>query len=122
MTGTTVHLAGSPGGHLDLLAALAARLDDDVARVWVTGPGRRADDLRARGEAVRELPDTGRAVWPVVRNVLAAARLVLRTRPRLVVCSGAGLTVAFCLFARVLGARLLWIETTARVDDASRSG
>jgi UDP-N-acetylglucosamine transferase subunit ALG13 len=118
----TVHLAGSPGGHLDLLAALATRLGEDVDRVWVTGPGRRADDLAARGETVRVVPDTGRAIRPVVRNVLAAARLVLRTRPRLVICSGAGLTVAFCLFARARGAKLLWVETTARVDDASRSG
>jgi UDP-N-acetylglucosamine transferase subunit ALG13 len=119
---TAVHLAGSPGGHLDLLAALALRLGDDIERVWVTGPGRRADDLQRQGETVCVLPDTARAVRPIVRNVFAAARLVLRTRPRLVVCSGAGLTVAFCLFARTLGARLLWIETTARVDDTSRSG
>ena len=122
MPRTVVHLAGSPGGHLDLLAALATGLGDDVDRVWVTGPGRRADDLLARGETVRVVPDTGRAIRPLVRNVLAAGRLVLRTRPRLVICSGAGLTVAFCLFARALGAKLLWVETTARVDDASRSG
>src|SRR4029079_16450515 len=91
MPRTVVHLAGSPGGHLDLLAALATGLGDDVDRVWVTGPGRRADDLLARGETVRVVPDTGRAIRPLVRNVLAAGRLVLRTRPRLVTCSGGGL-------------------------------
>jgi UDP-N-acetylglucosamine--N-acetylmuramyl-(pentapeptide) pyrophosphoryl-undecaprenol N-acetylglucosamine transferase len=55
-------------------------------------------------------------------NIVQAARLVLRERPTLVVTSGAGITVPFCLFARLGGAKIIFIETMARVTGPSASG
>jgi UDP-N-acetylglucosamine--N-acetylmuramyl-(pentapeptide) pyrophosphoryl-undecaprenol N-acetylglucosamine transferase len=57
-----------------------------------------------------------------VQNPRRALGLVLRDRPSLVVTSGAGFAVPYCVAARALGARLLVVETMARVDDASKAG
>jgi UDP-N-acetylglucosamine transferase subunit ALG13 len=117
--GVTV-LAGSPGGHLDLLAAVGPQLD--APRVWVTSPGPQADDLERRGERVERLPEYGRSPIRVLPNVARAIALLRAVRPAVVVASGASLVVPFCVLARLTGARIVFIETTARVGDASMSG
>ena len=48
--------------------------------------------------------------------------IVLRDRPRVVVTSGAGATVPFCVLARLAGARVVFVETMARVTGPSSSG
>jgi UDP-N-acetylglucosamine--N-acetylmuramyl-(pentapeptide) pyrophosphoryl-undecaprenol N-acetylglucosamine transferase len=113
-------LAGSPGGHLDLLAVVGPQLD--VPRVWVTSPGPQADDLERRGERVARLPEYGRSPVRVLPNLRAAIRVLRDVRPAVVVASGASLVVPFCVLARLTGARIVFIETTARVGDASLSG
>jgi UDP-N-acetylglucosamine transferase subunit ALG13 len=114
-------LAGSPGGHLDLLLAVGHRLRGVDLR-WVTAPGPQADHLAAHGERVERLPEYGRSPLRVVPNLLRALRVLRRTRPELVIASGASLVVPFCFLARALGARVVFVETTARVGDASISG
>ena len=113
-------LAGSPGGHLDLLTAVGPALDEP--RAWVTAPGPQADDLERRGECVERLPEYGRSPVRVLPNLVRAVRVLRRLRPRVVVASGASLVVPFCVLARLTGARIVWVETTARVGDASMSG
>jgi UDP-N-acetylglucosamine--N-acetylmuramyl-(pentapeptide) pyrophosphoryl-undecaprenol N-acetylglucosamine transferase len=114
-------LAGSPGGHLDLLTAVGPQLQS-TPRVWVTAPGPQADALERRGERVERLPEYGRSPLRVLPNVVRAVAILRRVRPRVVVASGASLVVPFSLLARLAGARLVFIETTARVGDASVSG
>lgn len=115
-------LVGSPGGHLDLLEALSHRVDLEAAR-WVTVAGPRAERLRAiNGDKVIALPwFERRAMGSSLRNVFVSIWLALRERPRTVICTGAGGVMTFTLAARLLGARLLFIETMARVTDASRT-
>src|SRR3954469_17165636 len=117
--GVTV-LAGSPGGHLDLLAVVGPQLD--VPRVWVTAPGPQADDLESRRERVERLPEYGRSPVRVLPNLARAIRVLRAVRPAVVVASGASLVVPFCVLARLAGTRIVFIETTARVGDASMSG
>jgi UDP-N-acetylglucosamine--N-acetylmuramyl-(pentapeptide) pyrophosphoryl-undecaprenol N-acetylglucosamine transferase len=119
LRGVTV-LAGSPGGHLDLLAVVGPQLD--APRVWVTSPGPQADDLERRSERVERLPEYGRSPLKVLPNLARAIRVLRSVRPSVVVASGASVVVPFCVLARLAGARIVFIETTARVGDASLSG
>ena len=116
----TVYLVASLGGHLELLTVTVGDLRG-VDRVWVTSEGARAESLRRDGDQVRTLPRLDRSSLSL-RTVLAGVVLALRERPRLVVTSGAGLAVPFCLVARLLGARLVFVETMARVSSGSSSG
>jgi UDP-N-acetylglucosamine--N-acetylmuramyl-(pentapeptide) pyrophosphoryl-undecaprenol N-acetylglucosamine transferase len=116
-----IHLAASPGGHLDLLVAVADALGDRPT-IWLTEEGQRAETLGRDGRTVHGLPPFKRTPRRVLANVWRAAQIVWHGRPRLVVCSGAGLVVPFCTFARLLGARIVFIETMARVHDPSASG
>jgi len=113
-------LAGSPGGHLDLLTAVGPSLDEP--RAWITAPGPQADDLARRGEQVERLPEYGRSPVRVLPNLVRAIRVLRDLHPAVVVASGASLVVPFCVLARLTGARIVFVETTARVGDASMSG
>jgi UDP-N-acetylglucosamine--N-acetylmuramyl-(pentapeptide) pyrophosphoryl-undecaprenol N-acetylglucosamine transferase len=114
-------LAGSPGGHLDLLRAVGPRLRG-VECVWVTAPGPQAEDLARRGEQVERVPEYGRSPWRVIPNLRRAVEILRRRRPELVIASGSSAVVPISLLARLFGARVLFVETTARVGDASISG
>jgi UDP-N-acetylglucosamine--N-acetylmuramyl-(pentapeptide) pyrophosphoryl-undecaprenol N-acetylglucosamine transferase len=115
-----VHLVGSLGGHLDLLRSIAAALPD-VDRVWVTPDGPSARDLSERGERVRTLPPLDRD-HVALANPRESLRLALEERPRLVLTSGPGFAVPFCAAARARGARILFVETMARVRSPSVGG
>ena len=111
--------AASAGGHLDLLRAVAPQVLGDREPVWVTSRTPRGEALRGAAREVELLPEYERSPFRALANVLAAARVVARSRPRTVVTSGAGVVAPFCLLARLAGARLLYIETMARVNSPS---
>lgn len=111
--------AASAGGHLDLLRAIAPDVVEGVDPVWVTSQTPRGERLRRDATQVELLPEYGRSPVAAVRNVLAAARVVIRRRPRTVVTSGAGVVAPFCALARLAGARLVFVETMARVNSPS---
>jgi UDP-N-acetylglucosamine transferase subunit ALG13 len=118
----TVHLVASGGGHLELLRAVRSALAG-YRRVWIVDEVR-AGRLRDEGERVHILPqyDRNPVRGKYLKNAALALGYVIRGRPRLVISSGAGGTVPFCLFARLSGARLIFIETMARVTSPSSSG
>jgi UDP-N-acetylglucosamine transferase subunit ALG13 len=118
-----LHIATSSGGHIDLLVALGSAFEG-YRRIWVAQPSIRARRLKAQGEDVFVMPDYDR--HPIrghfLQNIWHSARLVLSQRPKVIVTSGAGVTVPFCLLARLTGAKIIFVETMARVTGPSASG
>lgn len=55
-------------------------------------------------------------------NIWQSFWLVMKHRPDLVISTGAGMVVPTCVIARLLGAKLVFIETAARVNTPSRTG
>jgi UDP-N-acetylglucosamine--N-acetylmuramyl-(pentapeptide) pyrophosphoryl-undecaprenol N-acetylglucosamine transferase len=121
-TAARIHLVASLGGHLELLAALGRYLDG-YERVWVTAAETGADRIRSTGDVVLDVPRFNRSrPLTALKNTASSLALALRERPRVVVTTGAGSVVAFCVFARLLGAKVVFIETMARVTSPSASG
>lgn len=115
-------LAASAGGHLDLLRAVVPAIDPGRRAVWVTSRSSRGEALRAGREDVELVPEYGRDPRGLAANLARAAAIIARRRPRLVVTSGAGVVVPLCLLARLAGARLVHVETMARVTSPSATG
>ena len=118
-----VHLACSRGGHLDVLLRHQEAFEG-CRLVWVTQSSARAERLSSEGAEVHVLGEWhGTALRAeTVRSIWRSFELVVRQRPRVVVTSGTGIVVPFCLMARVVGAKLVFVETAARVRSPSRSG
>jgi UDP-N-acetylglucosamine--N-acetylmuramyl-(pentapeptide) pyrophosphoryl-undecaprenol N-acetylglucosamine transferase len=122
-----VCLAGSGGGHvrqlLDLEKAWSAY--DHVFVTEDTALGRSiADEHRshfvahaALGQAKLGAPL--RLVAAGIRNFFQSAAIILRERPDVVVSTGAGSVFFSVLWARLLGARIVIIDSLARFDHLS---
>jgi UDP-N-acetylglucosamine--N-acetylmuramyl-(pentapeptide) pyrophosphoryl-undecaprenol N-acetylglucosamine transferase len=113
-------LAASGGGHFSLLDALADVIPQEH-REWVTVPGPRGQALTRQGETLVTLPPTDASHLDLtnpIRSVVAAFKL----RPQVVVSSGAGVVLTFVLTCWLLGARVVFLETMARVSSPSRTG
>jgi UDP-N-acetylglucosamine--N-acetylmuramyl-(pentapeptide) pyrophosphoryl-undecaprenol N-acetylglucosamine transferase len=89
---------------------------------WVIQQSARVDDLRRAGGRVHVLGEYHGSLRGAAPVLWRSLRIVLRERPRLVITSGSGIVVPFCLLARLTGAKIVFVETSAQVRSASRSG
>jgi UDP-N-acetylglucosamine:LPS N-acetylglucosamine transferase len=113
-----VLLVCSSGGHLLQLHALAAAWRER-SRAWVTFDKSDARSLLADETVVFAHGPTNRNIPNLVRNLVLAVRVVLATRPAVVVTTGAGVAVPFAWIARLVGARVVYVESVTRFDSVS---
>jgi UDP-N-acetylglucosamine:LPS N-acetylglucosamine transferase len=117
----TVALVCSSGGHLTQLYNLKPWWDA-FDRVWVTFDTPDATS-RLEGESVVwAYHPTTRNVPNLVRNTLLAWKTLRKTRPRLVVSTGAAIAFPFFLIAKLRGIATVYIEVFDRIDSATLSG
>lgn len=60
--------------------------------------------------------------WKVALNLWEAWRILRRERPSLLLSTGAGCVVPFAIVGKLLGVRVLFVETAAQVRTPSLSG
>lgn len=111
----------SGGGHWVQLRRLApAFAHHDV--IWVTVRRDYGEDLDP-GERLVVVPDATR--WDRLRLVYLAVRLlvvVVRTRPHVIVSTGAAPGYLAIRLGRLLGARAVWVDSIANCEELSLSG
>src|SRR5919198_4571443 len=115
-----VLLVCSPGGHA-LQLNLLRNAWEGYATAWVT---LEAEDTRSllEGEAVMYAHGpTTRNVPNLLRNLWLAWKVLRAARPRVIVTTGAGIAVPFAWIGRLLGARVVYIESFTRIESASLS-
>ena len=113
-------LVASPGGHLFQLWALRDAWKD-IERTWVTVNTADVRALLPDEDVVFAHGPTNRNLPNLLRNIVFAFRLLRRTRPLAIVTTGAGVAVPFVWIGRLFGARVVYVETLARVETPSLS-
>ena len=114
-------LVASSGGHLFQLLQLRDGWPQEQ-RHWVTFDTPDARSLLAGETVTYAAHPTNRNLPNLVRNLVLAARLLRRLRPRAVLTTGAGVAVPFCWLGRLTRSRIVYIESFARVDSPSLTG
>ena len=119
MSGKRLMAVASSGGHWMQLRRLAAAFDGCETHYVTTEVGHR-DEVSGAFTVVRD----ANADDPLGCFVLLwqSLWLVLRTRPEVVVTTGAAPGVFILIFARLLGARTVWIDSIANGQQLSLSG
>ena len=113
-------LVASPGGHLFQLWALRGAWEG-IERTWVTLPTADARALLPEEDVLFAHGPTNRNLRNLLRNLVFAFRVVRRVRPLVIVTTGAGVAVPFVWIGRLFGARVVYVETLARVEGQSLS-
>jgi UDP-N-acetylglucosamine:LPS N-acetylglucosamine transferase len=110
----------SGGGHwVELLRLREAFVGHDLALATV-GAANRIDAGAARFYTLRDVTRWNKIHWPVA--IIGLLWVLLRERPDIVVSTGA-LPGYFALrLAKLLGARTIWVDSLANVDELSMSG
>jgi len=109
----------SAGGHL--AEALAAIQDLKVERYFVTFDEPHVR-LILRDEEVYYVVDPHVSTALYIKNAWQALKVFLKKRPKVVISNGAGIALATCLYAKLAGSKLIFIENGARVTTPSRTG
>jgi UDP-N-acetylglucosamine:LPS N-acetylglucosamine transferase len=116
-----VLLVASPGGHLLQMLALRPAWAD-LERTWVTLDAADTRALLTDEDVVLAHGPTTRNVPNALRNLRLADRIMRRRRPDAILSTGAALAVPFFLAGRAHGARLVYVESLARVEGLALSG
>lgn len=109
-----IGIACSPGGHM----VQARQLEQVYMRYdyfYFTFAGKMADEI-AKRERVLVIPNITRYnPLTLISGVLFSLYYALKERPDLVISTGAGVTVFFCFFSKLMGAKLVFLESVAKV-------
>lgn len=110
----------SGGGHwIELLRLRAAFAGHDFALATV-GKSNRIDAGDARFYTLRDVTRWNKTQWPLA--IIGLFSILLRERPDVVISTGA-LPGYFALrLAKLLGAKTIWVDSIANVDELSMSG
>jgi beta-1,4-N-acetylglucosaminyltransferase len=111
-------LVCSTGGHLLQLVALRESWEG-FNRTWVTFDKSDARSLLDGEAVVFAHGPTNRSVRNLLRNLRVAWRLIRATRPKAVVTTGAGVAVPFAWVGWLHGAKIVYVESLARIDGPS---
>lgn len=93
-----------------------ASVYEEYDHFYFTFSGGVAEKLKKTAR-VRDIPNIVRhnpLSWVV--GAILSAHAVLVERPDVVITTGAGIVVFFCVFAKLFGAKLIFIESMARVE------
>lgn len=116
-----VLLVCSPGGHLQQMLALEPAWRD-MDRAWVTLKGADVGYLLAAEKVTRGHGPTNRSLRRLIQNLGLAWRMLRRERPDVILSTGAGLAVPFFLVGKLLGIRLVYVESVTRIETISLTG
>jgi UDP-N-acetylglucosamine:LPS N-acetylglucosamine transferase len=119
-------VGASAGGHaneLDILLDAAQGIWPAQPHAIVTTLQITAEGFRKRGCPVHVIGEADRrkpieALRVLCRTFLLAAR----ERPTVVVTTGSMPLAVFCIWAKLFGARIVWIDSVAQIEAMSASG
>jgi UDP-N-acetylglucosamine:LPS N-acetylglucosamine transferase len=110
----------SSGGHWVQLRRLAPAFEGQDVAYLTTDPGHRSEVGAARFYAVNDANRWNKLA--LLRCALKILGVLLRERPTVVVSTGAAPGYLAIRCARLLGARTIWVDSLANVEELSMSG
>ena len=116
-----VCLVGSSGGHLDHLYILRP-FWEDKERFWATFD---KEDARSQLKGEKIYPvyyPSNRSLKALIINTHRAIKILRKERPDLIISAGAAPAVPFFYIGKLMGAKLIYLETFDRINKASLSG
>lgn len=114
-----VCLISSSGGHYEQLSMLKP-LGEKYDIFWVT------EETGYKGNADYYLPQTGSNDKMLIAKLFVMAiktlMLWIKEKPDAVISTGTLIAIPISLLAKLLGKKVIYIETFARVNDCTRAG
>lgn len=114
-------LAASAGGHLSQLLRLADSWQD-YETFCITTTGLVAQKIRKYGRAYVVGECNRQHPLLTISVFILCVRIILRKRPDVVISTGAAAGCIACFLGKLIGARVVWIDSITNVERISLSG
>ncbi len=108
-------IACSPGGHL-VQAKQLAKAYEKYDHFYFTFSGGVAEQMNQTSR-VRHIPNIVRRnplSWFI--GAVLSAYVAISEKPDIVITTGAGVVVFFCVFCKLIGSKIVFIESMARIE------
>lgn len=115
-----IALACSPGGHMLQMRRLEPVYGKHDSFFYTFRRGM-SEEL-SKTERVVFVEDTKRNPFLIILGFFQSFAAALKEKPRVVIANGGGFVVPFCWWCKLLGSRIIFIESFSRVDSPSTSG
>lgn len=113
----------SSGGHWEELMCIK-KIADEHDSFFVTECGGQADD--SVFENMYILPQINRHekrfIWHFIKLLIKSLKIMLKEKPDFVITTGALIAFPFCVYGKLMKAKVIYIESFARVRDKSLTG
>lgn len=113
----------SSGGHWEELMCLK-EIAIDYDSVYVTEEGGQASD--SNFEKIYILPQINRYeknfLWHFIKLFKNAAKIMFKEKPDFIITTGALIVFPFCVYAKLMRKKIIYIESFARVHNKSLTG
>lgn len=114
-------LAASSGGHLTQLLTTQEAWRD-YPQFFVTTTDLVQKKLSAYGNVYCVGESNRQHLWRVISAFFRCMRVLLRERPDVVISTGASVGCICCFLGKLLGARVVWMDSITNVTQLSLSG
>lgn len=115
-----IALPSSAGGHLTELMQIGGAFDS-YETFFITVKRKDTEDLSEK-EKVYFVADTGRSPVGLVKNIISSLKIMLKEKPDVIITTGAGAAIPSSILGKLLGAKLVYIESYCRANSKSWSG
>ncbi|MFI3293152.1 MAG: hypothetical protein SNG27_04015 [Rikenellaceae bacterium] len=122
MSKVKICLACSGGGHLRELQSAIGSIPEDWSCYWLTLRSKTTEAFMCDKEHLFLVNFQPKKRWTLIVNCIQALFWVLIKRPRVIITTGAGVTVPTIFFAKkILKSRVIFINSAADVSSPSRT-
>ena len=114
----------SPGGHLVQLLKIAKYVNEkDIIFIINDRPGGRQEDFDPiMKNKTYIITHAERKSWKQIINFIEAFYYILKFRPRVFLSTGASPAVPFSLVSKLIGTKVIFVESLSRVNRPSLTG
>lgn len=109
----------SAGGHLS--EALEAVSKTKVKKYFVTY-GEPHAQKRLSNEEAYYVEDPHTSLLKYIKNAFQSIWILIKKRPKVILSTGAGIALATCVIGRLMGAKVIYLESGARITTPSKTG
>ena len=118
-----VCFAASAGGHYEQLMMLKPLMEEYNSFVITE---KTLYNAKAKDEKVYYMKQVNRRekdfIWKMIQNTWKSIAIYKREKPDVVICTGVLAMIPICLISKLMGKKLIYIESFAKVTSATETG
>lgn len=109
----------SAGGHLSEALEAVSKTKHPMYFVTYGEPHARQ---RLQGKEAYYIVDPHTSIVKYIQNAFQSTWLLLKKRPKVIFSTGAGIALVTCVLGKLMGAKIIFLESGARISTPSKTG